>query len=234
MFLGRERAPQHLAGPAHDDDGELRPPLKVERHRLAFALTVTLAALPVLILDNIPATADPAHTVKVETAGDEALEADRSPTTTIAVVVPETTTTTTAPSPPPPTPTTTVAPTTSTTAPSPPRPPAPKAVAPPKPAPATTTTTAPSPPPPPPPPAPTNAQEGPASWYDGKAGGCAHRTLPFGTSVRVTNLANGRSTSCVVNDRGPYTGGRIIDLDRGVFSQIASTSTGVINVRIEW
>jgi rare lipoprotein A len=222
MFLGRERAPQHLAGPSHDDDGELRPPLKIERHRLVFALTVTLAALPVLILDNIPATADPAHTVEVQALGDEALEADRSITTTTAaaLIVPEATTTTEAPT------TTTVAPTTTSTT----RPPAPKPVAAPKPAPTTTTT----PPPPPPPEAPTNAQEGPASWYDGKANGCAHRTLPFGTSVRVTNLANGKTTSCVVNDRGPYTGGRIIDLDREVFAQLASTSAGVINVRIEW
>jgi rare lipoprotein A (peptidoglycan hydrolase) len=177
----------------------------------------------VLILDNIPATADPAHTVEVQALGDEALEADRSITTTTAaaLIVPETTTTEV------PT-TTTVAPTTTSTT----RPPAPKPVAAPKPAPTTTTTTA--PPPPPPPAAPSNAQEGPASWYDGKANGCAHRTLPFGTSVRVTNLANGKTTSCVVNDRGPYTGGRIIDLDREVFAQLASTSAGVINVRIEW
>lgn len=133
-------------------------------------------------------------------------------------------------------PTTTVAPT--TTAPPPPAPPTTvKAAAPPSTAPpttsppttarpATTTTTA--------PPAPSNAQEGNASWYDHQAGTCAHRTLEFGTVVRVTNLANGRSVSCTVGDRGPFVEGRVIDLDRTEFSKIASTSDGVIRVRIEW
>jgi rare lipoprotein A len=56
----------------------------------------------------------------------------------------------------------------------------------------------------------------------------------MGTHVKVTNTANGKVATCVVNDRGPYSGGRIIDLDRSVFSQLAPTSAGVINVRIEW
>jgi rare lipoprotein A len=58
--------------------------------------------------------------------------------------------------------------------------------------------------------------------------------LPFGTVVTVTNLANGATTTCTVNDRGPYGPGRIIDLDQGVFAQIADPATGVINVTITW
>ena len=94
----------------------------------------------------------------------------------------------------------------------------------------TTTTTA----PPPPPSQPSNSQTGKASWYDHEAGTCAHRTLPFGTILKVTNLGNGKSTTCRVADRGPFIEGRVVDLERSVFSQIASTSQGVIDVRIEW
>ena len=81
---------------------------------------------------------------------------------------------------------------------------------------------------------PPNQQTGKASWYQTDDGTCAHRTLPFGTVVKVTNLANGLSTTCRVADRGPYVDGRIIDLDREDFDRIASSSTGVIDVRIEW
>ena len=80
----------------------------------------------------------------------------------------------------------------------------------------------------------SNSQTGGASYYAYKAGGCAHRTLPKGTVVTVTNLNNGKTTTCVVDDRGPYVGGRIIDLDTTVFRQIASTSSGVVPVRISW
>ena len=100
-----------------------------------------------------------------------------------------------------------------------------------KPRPTTTTT---APPPPPTTQQASNSQTGKASWYDHQAGTCAHRTLPFGTVLKVTNLANGQSTTCRVADRGPYIDGRVVDLDRTVFSQIASTSQGVIDVRIEW
>ena len=82
--------------------------------------------------------------------------------------------------------------------------------------------------------APSNQQTGKASWYQAPAGTCAHRTLPMGTVVRVTNLANGLSVSCRIADRGPYVAGRIIDLDREDFDRIASASTGVIDVRITW
>jgi rare lipoprotein A len=77
-------------------------------------------------------------------------------------------------------------------------------------------------------------QEGGASWYRYKPGTCAHRTLPKGTVVKVTNLATGQSSSCTVADRGPFVAGRIIDLDRSVFLAIASGNQGVVRVRIEW
>jgi rare lipoprotein A len=88
----------------------------------------------------------------------------------------------------------------------------------------TTTTTA----------APTNEQSGQASWYQAANGTCAHKTLPFGTVVTVTNVGTGASVQCRVADRGPYAGGRIIDLDKETFGQIASTSSGVISARITW
>jgi rare lipoprotein A len=62
----------------------------------------------------------------------------------------------------------------------------------------------------------------------------AHRTIPRGTIVTVTNLANGRSVQVRINDRGPYVDGRIIDLNREAFAAIASVSKGVARVRIEW
>ena len=61
----------------------------------------------------------------------------------------------------------------------------------------------------------------------------AHRTLPFGTWLKVTNLANDKETYVRVNDRGPYAGdNRIIDLSKAAFEAIASLSSGVINVSI--
>jgi rare lipoprotein A len=86
----------------------------------------------------------------------------------------------------------------------------------------------------PPPAPPRPSQTGPASWYGAPAGTCAHQSLPFGTVVTVTNLSNGRTTTCRVEDRGPYQGGRIIDLSEATFSQLAPPGTGVIEVRISW
>ena len=71
-------------------------------------------------------------------------------------------------------------------------------------------------------------------FYDYRSGECAHQTIAKGTVVTVTNLANGATTTCVVTDRGPYQGDRIIDLDRGTIDQIADSSQGVIQVRITW
>jgi rare lipoprotein A len=61
----------------------------------------------------------------------------------------------------------------------------------------------------------------------------AHKTFPFNTKLRVTNLANGKSVIVRVNDRGPFVGGRCIDLARGAFVTIASIGAGVINARYE-
>lgn len=61
----------------------------------------------------------------------------------------------------------------------------------------------------------------------------AHRYLPFGTRVRVTNLNNGRSVVARVNDRGPYVGGRIVDLAHGTASVLGVTSSGLADVKLE-
>lgn len=60
----------------------------------------------------------------------------------------------------------------------------------------------------------------------------AHKRLPFGTKVKVTNVANGKSVIVRINDRGPFVRGRIIDLSRDAFKRIASLHHGVIEVTI--
>ncbi|WP_326824473.1 septal ring lytic transglycosylase RlpA family protein [Streptosporangium sp. NBC_01756] len=61
----------------------------------------------------------------------------------------------------------------------------------------------------------------------------AHKTLPLGSKVRVTNPATGESVTVRINDRGPYVGGRCLDLSRAAFSAIGSTGAGVMRVRYE-
>ena len=61
----------------------------------------------------------------------------------------------------------------------------------------------------------------------------AHRHLPFGTKVRVTNLNNQQSTVVKINDRGPYVDGVIIDLSRSAFDEIGDLDSGIIPVTIE-
>ncbi|MCQ4312859.1 septal ring lytic transglycosylase RlpA family protein [Pseudomonas stutzeri] len=61
----------------------------------------------------------------------------------------------------------------------------------------------------------------------------AHRTLPFGTRVKVINTRNGKSVVVRINDRGPFVRGRIIDLSKSAFERIGSTRSGVIPVRLE-
>ena len=61
----------------------------------------------------------------------------------------------------------------------------------------------------------------------------AHRTLPFGTVVRVTNLENGRSVNVRINDRGPFKYHRVIDLAHGAASALNMMRAGEINVRLE-
>lgn len=69
--------------------------------------------------------------------------------------------------------------------------------------------------------------------YDAKKLTAAHRTLPFGTWVTVINLKNGKRVRVRVNDRGPFTGGRIIDLSRAAAAKIGLIQAGVGRVRIE-
>ena len=61
----------------------------------------------------------------------------------------------------------------------------------------------------------------------------AHRTLDFGTRVRVTNLSNSKSVVVTINDRGPYVSGRIIDLSRRAASTLGFVHQGVARVRVE-
>lgn len=69
--------------------------------------------------------------------------------------------------------------------------------------------------------------------FDQSAYTAAHKKLPFGTKVKVTNIKNGKSVTLRINDRGPFVRGRIIDLSRTAFSRIGNTNAGVIDVRIE-
>ncbi len=69
--------------------------------------------------------------------------------------------------------------------------------------------------------------------YNHFADTAAHRTLPFGTKVRVTNIANNKSVVVKINDRGPFIDGRIIDLSRSAFGEIADLDVGIIEVTTE-
>lgn len=62
---------------------------------------------------------------------------------------------------------------------------------------------------------------------------CAHRTLPFGTQLRVTNLGNDRSIVVRVNDRGPFVRGRIVDLSHEAARQLQFIGQGHTKVRLE-
>lgn len=87
-----------------------------------------------------------------------------------------------------------------------------------------------------------------ASWYGAECQGfetangerfdravlsAAHRSLPFGTVVEVTNLLNGNSIQVRINDRGPWVEGREIDLSEAAFATIAPLNAGVIPIRLE-
>lgn len=92
-------------------------------------------------------------------------------------------------------------------------------------------------------------EHGKASWYSIKtnrgtrtASGkqlqnnaytAAHKTLPMGTKVRVTNLANGKSEILTITDRGPYTKGRIIDVTIGSAERLGFASRGITKAKVE-
>jgi rare lipoprotein A len=61
----------------------------------------------------------------------------------------------------------------------------------------------------------------------------AHRSLPFGTKVRVTNRTNGKSVVVRINDRGPYVGQRVIDLSRGAAQAVSMTEAGIAPVKLD-
>ncbi len=97
--------------------------------------------------------------------------------------------------------------------------------------------------------APKITQKGKASYYANSFNGrktasgekfrnskltAAHKTLPFGTKVKVTNLRNGQSVKVRINDRGPFVAGRIIDLSRKAARRIGMKNEGVGNVEISY
>ena len=89
--------------------------------------------------------------------------------------------------------------------------------------------------------------QGLASWYGERFQGkrtasgepfnmqeltAAHRTLPFGTRVRVRNLDNGREVVVRINDRGPFNGRRVIDLSRAAATALGMVKSGVVKVQV--
>jgi rare lipoprotein A len=96
---------------------------------------------------------------------------------------------------------------------------------------------------------PTMMETGLASWYGPKFHGkltasgevfnqekftAAHQTLPWGSRVKVTNLANGKSVDVRINDRGPFGKGRIIDVSRAAARALGMMGQGLTTVRVEW
>ena len=80
------------------------------------------------------------------------------------------------------------------------------------------------------------SQVGEASWYDPPWSGltAAHPWQPFGTLVTVTDLATGRSVTVVIDDRGPFGEGRVIDLSPEAFAALAPLGRGILHVRLSW
>ena len=80
-----------------------------------------------------------------------------------------------------------------------------------------------------------SSERGQATWYAAApAGMCASPTLPFGTVLRVTNVATGASTTCTVDDREGAGYPRVVDLSPSGFAQLADPSQGVVDVTISW
>ena len=83
-------------------------------------------------------------------------------------------------------------------------------------------------------PAPKRYVIGIATWYSYIPGRCASPTLPFGTHVRVQNIATGKTITCIVTDRENASYPRVIDLSMTQFAQLSPLSKGVIRVRVSW
>ncbi|MEU7892063.1 septal ring lytic transglycosylase RlpA family protein [Nonomuraea sp. NPDC049152] len=69
--------------------------------------------------------------------------------------------------------------------------------------------------------------------FDPSALTAAHKSLPLGSKVRVINPSNGKAVVVRINDRGPYAGGRCLDLSEAAFSAIGSTGSGVMTVKYQ-
>jgi rare lipoprotein A len=95
----------------------------------------------------------------------------------------------------------------------------------------------------------TLPQTGQASWYGAQHQGkqtasgsiydqasltAAHATLPFGSKIKVTNLANGKSVEVEITDRGPFAENRIIDLSQAAAKALDIIESGTATVRLEW
>jgi rare lipoprotein A len=80
----------------------------------------------------------------------------------------------------------------------------------------------------------SNSDSGVASWYGAPRGTCAHRSVAFGTVMKVTRQDTGATVSCRVADRGPYVPGRVVDLSRDTYAKIADTDSGVVPVMVQW
>lgn len=68
--------------------------------------------------------------------------------------------------------------------------------------------------------------------YDGRRLTCAHRSHPFGTWLQVTNLDNGRKVTVMVNDRGPFVKGRVVDLSREAARLLGAVGRRPLRVRV--
>jgi rare lipoprotein A len=84
-------------------------------------------------------------------------------------------------------------------------------------------------------PAETHTFFGMAAFYPGRGSGltAAHKTLPFGTKLRVTDVKTGRSVEVTINDRGPFNRGRVLDLCPGAARALDMMERGVIYVRAD-
>ncbi|SMO54229.1 septal ring lytic transglycosylase RlpA family protein [Solitalea koreensis] len=95
----------------------------------------------------------------------------------------------------------------------------------------------------------TVSQTGKASYYSNEFEGqktasgdryesseltAAHRTLPFGTILHIKNLENGKTVKVIVNDRGPYVAGRVIDLSKKAAYQLGMVNSGVARVKVSY
>jgi uncharacterized protein YabE (DUF348 family) len=78
-----------------------------------------------------------------------------------------------------------------------------------------------------------SSNTGLASWFEADGLVAAHRTLPMGSVVKVTNVENGKSVTVRINQRGPFVDGRIIDLSDDAFERLAPLGQGTVKVKVQ-